>query len=152
MPNDSDSPSEERLPLESLVAEKSGALHPADTVKTACERMRALDTKTWPVTEDRKLVGAVDDKNVDRQIGGHGHDPEDWRVSNIMSRDVIFCYEDEDCAEADRKMKEHDLTHLPVVDRQMRIVGIFSRQEVAQKAGASAEANPQGTPKMSDPG
>jgi CBS-domain-containing membrane protein len=46
---------------------------------------------------------------------------------------VAYCYEDEDCARARQLMDELDLNYLPVVDRDMRIVGIFSREEVEQK-------------------
>ena len=121
-------------PLKSLTAEKTGALHPKDTVQTAGERMREHDAEAWPVAEDRKLVGMIDEKNPDWKLGGHGHDPKDSRVGEIMKREVIFCFEDEECAEAKRKMDEHGMNFLPVVDRDMKIVGIFTREEVEKEA------------------
>jgi len=123
-------------PLQSLAVEKAGALHPQDTVKTAGDRMRAHDAASWPVAEDRKLVGMIDEKNPDWQVGGRGHDPKTWQVGQIMSRELLFCYENEDCASAQKVMKERGLRYLPVVDRQMRIVGIFSREEIEEKAEA----------------
>jgi CBS-domain-containing membrane protein len=120
--------------LKSLATEKAGALSPRDSVETAAKRMRALRTKSWPVAENRTLVGVVDDKQADVTMGRHGHDPKSWRVCEIMKRDAIFCYEDESCAHAWRLMDEHDLNYLPVVDRDMRIVGIFDREEIARKA------------------
>ena len=126
--------------LSTLTTEKTGALHPEDTVETAGDRMREHDANAWPVAEDRKLVGAVDEKNPDWKIGGRGHDPKSWQVGQIMNREVVFCYEDEDCAHAEEVMRQRGLLHLPVVDRQMRIVGIFSRQEIHDKADAPAQA------------
>ena len=138
-PKPSPSTSEADLvPLKDLAAEKSGALHPQDTVETAGDRMREHQADVWPVAEDCKLVGVVDEKDPDWRIGGKGHDPKTWRVRQIMNRDVVFCYEDQDCAEAQKLMEKHDLIYLPVVDRQMRIVGIFSREEIREKAEASA--------------
>jgi CBS domain-containing protein len=84
------------------------------------------------VAEDRKLVGVVSEKNPDWQLGGRGHDPRAWQVGQIMKRELVFCYEDEDCASAEKLMHERGLRYLPVVDRQMRIVGIFSREEIAE--------------------
>jgi CBS domain-containing protein len=124
--------------LKDLAAEKAGALHPQDSVQTAGNRMREHHAAEWPVAEDRKLVGVVDEKDPDWRIGGRGHDPKTWKVGQIMNRDVVFCYEDEDCVEAQKLMEQRDLSHLPVVDRQMRIVGIFSREEIREKADASA--------------
>jgi CBS domain-containing protein len=138
MPEKSGSKPEEAPPLKAIVVEKAGALDPADSVKTAGDRMREHGAATWPVVEDRKLVGMVDEKDPDWKMGGHGHDPKSWSVGQIMSREVVYCYEDEDCAAARRVMEERGLSFLPVVDRQMRIVGIFSREEIAQKAGSEA--------------
>lgn len=72
-------------------------------------------------------------------------------MGEIMKRNVVFCYEDEGCAEAIRKMDENGLQFLPVVDRQMRIVGIFSRDEIKEKATApnpdrTIAAHPTGRP------
>ncbi len=118
-------------PLKALVGRKSGALHTDDSVETAGSRMRENDAESWPVEKDRKLVGEIEEKNPDWRIAGRGHDPKTWRVGEIMSRNLVFCYEDEDCAKARRLMEERKLQYLPVVDREMRIVGIFSREDLA---------------------
>jgi CBS domain-containing protein len=106
-------------------------------VQKAGERMREHDATTWPVAKDRKLVGMVDKKHPDRQLGGDGHDPKSWTVGQIMNREVVFCYDDEDCTRAEKLMEERDLSFLPVVDRQMHIVGIFSRGEIQEKKAAT---------------
>jgi len=116
--------------LKELTSQKVGALQPEDSVATAGDRMREQNTETWPVAKDRKLVGEVGDKNLDWQLGGHGHDPKAWRVGEIMSRELVFCFEDDDCAKARILMEERNLRYLPVVDREMRIFGIFSREEI----------------------
>lgn len=126
------------IPLKTLAAEKAGALDPKDSVKTAGDRMREHDTTQWPVAEGRKLVGMIDEKNPDWKIGGHGHDPKSWRVAQIMNRQFAFCYEDQDCATARQLMEDRGLQFLPVVDTEMRIVGIFSREEIEEKAHAQA--------------
>ena len=128
----------EIVPLKTLAAEKTGALHPQDTVQTAGDRMREHDAATWPVAEDCKLVGMIEEKNPDWKIGGRGHDPKTEKVGAIMNREAVFCYEDEDCASAQKLMDEHGLHYLPVIDRQMRIVGIFSRKEIEEKVDAHA--------------
>jgi CBS-domain-containing membrane protein len=122
--------------LRSLAVEKAGALSPADSVETAAKRMREMGTKTWPVADGRRLVGTVAGKHPDVDITSHGHDPKSWSVSEIMNRETVFCYEDEDCASAWRLMDEHNLNYIPVVDREMQLVGIFDREEIAKKASS----------------
>ncbi|WP_395744798.1 CBS domain-containing protein [Prosthecobacter sp.] len=126
-------------PLKTLAQENAGALHPDDSVQTAGTRMREHDTSKWPVARDRKLVGMIDQKDPDWKLGGRGHDPKTGKVGQIMSKDVIFCYEDEDCASAQRVMDERGLSYLPVVDREMHVVGIFSREEIQAKTQAPVE-------------
>jgi CBS domain-containing protein len=127
--------------LRSLAVEKAGALSPRDSVETAAKRMREMGTKTWPVADGRKLVGAVAGKHPELSITSHGHDPKSWNVGEIMKRDTIFCYEDEDCASAWRLMVEHDLNYIPVVDREMQLVGIFDREEIAKKKASPPKAS-----------
>lgn len=129
------------VPLRKLAGEKTSALHPRDSVETAGDRMRAHDATAWPVAEDRKLIGMVREKDPDTRVGGHGHDPKTWTVDQIMSRDVVFCYEDEDCAHAEQVMDERGLRYLPVVDREQRIIGIFTRTEIHRKAAARGRAD-----------
>lgn len=135
-------PAPESAQLKTLTAEKSGALDPQDTVQTAGDRMREHDAGSWPVAEACQLVGMIDEKNPDWKMGGQGHDPKAAKVGAIMKREVIFCYEDEDCAAARRKMEAHGLQVLPVVDREMRIVGLFTRAEVEEKTSAPAAPGP----------
>ena len=147
MANKSDKPhqpEQTRTPLKELASEKAGALDPKDTVQTAGKRMRELEAGTWPVVEDRKLVGMVDNENPDWKLGGEGHDPKTWKVGEIMTREAVFCYEDEDCTAARLKMDERGLAYLPVVDREMRIVGIFSRHEIEEKAETARQKNSGG--------
>jgi predicted transcriptional regulator len=127
--------------LKTLTEEADVALHPDDSVQTAGMRMRDHDTSKWPVAQDHKLVGMINQKNPDWEMGRHGHDPKTGKVGQIMSHDVVFCYEDEECANAQRLMEEHGLSCLPVVDREMRIVGIFSREQIQ---AATTEASPSG--------
>ncbi len=133
----------ESVLLNALVADEDVALHPQDTVETAGDTMRRHDASTWPVAEDRKLVGVVGEKNPDWSVGGHGHDPKTEKVSTIMNPNAIFCYEDEDCASARHLMETRGLSYLPVVDRQMRIVGIFTSEEIKEKAAALPTLQPK---------
>jgi CBS domain-containing protein len=117
--------------LHSLLPGSAGALQPEDSVELAGQRMRAHHAMKWPVTEGQKLVGMVAEEDPDRQAGGHGHDPRTLTVGEIMTREIAYCFEDEACATAQLLMERRGLSYLPVVDRQMRVVGILSRAEVA---------------------
>jgi CBS domain-containing protein len=126
--------------LENVIAEKTGALCPGDSVETAGDRMRSMEANAWPVVEGRKLVGTIDHPDPDHQASGHGHDPRTTTVGDTMTRTPFFCYEDQDASEAQRLMIDRNLNHLPVVDREMRVVGILCRADVAANPIPAAES------------
>lgn len=118
--------------LGDIVAEKQPLLHPQESVQQAGEKMRDLGVETLPVSEGRQLVGVVDQTNPDRHAAGFGHDPTATTVGDIMNSDVAYCLENDDCAEALRRMEERGLDRLPVVDGEMRIVGVVTRADLTE--------------------
>jgi len=123
--------------LGDVVAEKQPLLHPNESLKEAGDKMRDEGAEALPVTEGRRLVGVVDQTNPDRRAAGFGHDPRTTSVSDIMSSDVAYCLESDDCAGALRRMNDRNLDRLPVVDREMRIVGIVTRADLMERASES---------------
>jgi len=125
--------------LADVLIEKSEALDVHETVQQAGDKMRSLDADSLPVLDERRLVGRIAGPHPDRSAGGHGHDPLVESVGACMSRELIFCYENQDRSEAGRLMDEKGVQYLPIVDHDMRIVGIVTRQDLAIKAAASPD-------------
>ncbi|EDY22334.1 putative signal transduction protein with CBS domains [Chthoniobacter flavus Ellin428] len=120
-----------------VVVEKHPVLHPQESLQEAGEKMRELEAESLPVSEGRRLVGMVDQPHPDRVAAGYGHDPKAARVIEYMISNVFYCFEDEDCAVALRKMEEGQLDRLPVVDREMRIVGVVTRADLVGEGKGS---------------
>jgi len=133
---------DEKKILGDLLIEKTEALDVHQTVQDAGDKMRSLETDSLPVTDDRHLVGTVMNRNVDWQAAGQGHDPQTERVGACMSHELIFCYEDQNRTEAELLMKEKHLKYLPIVDRDMRIVGIVTPEDLAAAKGSPRAASP----------
>lgn len=116
--------------VEDVLTEKPPTVHPQDTVQTAGDRMREAKATDWPVADGQKLLGTVDHPDPDRAVARFGHDPKATLVSQTMSRDIAFCYEDQSCAEALATMDERQVQFLPVLHRDQRIAGIISREDL----------------------
>lgn len=120
--------------LGDVVEEKQPVLRPQESVQEAGDKMRALEAEALPVVEEgRRLVGMVDQPDPDRRAAGYGHDPKATSVSDYMNSDVLYCFEDDDCATALGKMDECRQDRLPVVDREMRIVGVVTRADLLER-------------------
>ena len=101
------------------------SLRPTMTVDDAFERIRrtAIDKETiytcYVVDETKTLVGLVTAKDLMLA-------PKNAFISDIMEENVIYAYTEDDKEEVARKISDYGFLALPVVDREMRLVGIVT--------------------------
>ena len=86
-----------------------------------------------PVCNGDRLVGMLTDRDVTIRVVADGRDPKTTTVEQAMTRQVVYCFEDQDIEEAERVMEKHQIRRLPVLDRDKRIVGIVSLGDLAVK-------------------
>jgi CBS domain-containing protein len=109
-------------------------LQAKSSLKEAGEKMRSLDTNRLPVASGEYLVGAVEGNHPERKAAGFGHDPETTLVRGIMVKKAYYCFENQSLDEAREIMREHHLDYLPVVDKNMRVLGIVALRDLKQTA------------------
>jgi len=95
---------------------KVDVIHPDATLQEAAARMDVLVIGPLPVSDERELVGILTDRDITVRATAAGHDPSTTRVRDIISRDLVYAFEDRDVAEAARLMQEKQirLKWLPV--------------------------------------
>ncbi len=82
------------------------------------------------VDSEGKILGIVTSWDIAKAVA-KGYKTLD----RIMSREVITATEDELLEEAARKMAKHDISGLPVVDSNNRVVGIITTDDVSRYMG-----------------
>jgi CBS domain-containing protein len=55
-----------------------------------------------------------------------GKDPATTPVTEVMTPDVLYVFEDQDVQAAARMMEEHQIRRLVVLNRDKRLVGVVS--------------------------
>jgi predicted transcriptional regulator len=75
-----------------------------------------------PISKYDRLVGEVTTRDLTARAGD-GKRAEHLTAHDVMSRPIVYCYPEEDTADALRIMRKHALKRLPVVSHQKRIVG-----------------------------
>ena len=103
------------------------------SIQEAARQMRSLDVGVLPVCNGDRLVGMLTDRDVTIRVVADGRDPKTTTVEEAMTRQVVYCFEDQDIEEAERVMEKHQIRRLPVLDRDKRIVGIVSLGDLAVK-------------------
>lgn len=109
---------------------------PDTTLQEAAARMKSLNAGVLPVCGDNdRLVGMLTDRDVTVRSTAAGADPEAARVKDVMTPDVVYCFDDQDVAEAARLMKDNQIGRLVVLNRDKRLVGIVSLGDLATETG-----------------
>jgi predicted transcriptional regulator len=140
-----------REKIADALLDRKDLLRPSDSTQLVSDKMVTLGTNMLPVSEDGLLLALADKPNPGRDASAYGHDPKTTRISETMNRDVVFCFEDDPCADALKKMEERDLSHLPVVNREMRILGLVAREDLnARIAQATTDGTDIGPVVMSE--
>lgn len=111
------------------------SIGPGATLRDAAERMCTLDTGILPVVADGRLAGVVTDRDITVRGVAEGRDPSTTKVSEVMTSEVVSCFEDEEVEAAARQMARNQVRRLVIVDRGQRLAGILSLGDLAVDTG-----------------
>ena len=103
---------------------------PQQTVSEVAQVMAARDIGFMPVGDHDRVVGMVTDRDIVVRGVAAGKGP-DTPVSEVMTGDVRYCFEDEDVDHVVRNMGENQVRRLPVMNREKRLVGIVTLADAA---------------------
>jgi len=109
---------------------------PDQTIRDVAKIMDDIDAGSVPVSENDRLVGMVTDRDIAVRAVAAGKGP-DTPVREVMSREVKYCYDDEDLDHVAKNMGDIRVRRLPVVNRDKRLVGIVSLGDLALKGEES---------------
>jgi CBS domain-containing protein len=70
------------------------------------------------------------DRDITVRATAEGCDPKKTQVHEVMTPEVIYCFEDQDVADAAKLMQHKQIRRLPILNRQKRLVGILALADV----------------------
>jgi CBS domain-containing protein len=103
-------------------------------VAYAAKMMRDEDVGIAPIVEGDRLVGVLTDRDIAVRVVAEGRDPEQVKVTEVASSDLVTLDPQQDLDEALRLMARNQVRRLPVVEEDGRLVGILAQADVAQQA------------------
>lgn len=108
---------------------------PDATVAEAADQMKSLEVGRLPVCDGDRLIGMVADQDITTQASSTGQDPWSMRVRDVMTPEVLFCFEEQDVREAARLMQQKKVHRLVVLNRDSRLVGLVSINDLGGDSG-----------------
>jgi CBS domain-containing protein len=109
---------------------------PEDSVAEVAQLMKKEDIGPVLIVDSddtKRLVGIVTDRDLALKVVAEGRDPETTTVKEVMTRKLVTCRPEDDVEKAMQAMAQYQLRRIPVVDENMRLVGIISQADVATR-------------------
>lgn len=129
------------MEVKEIMSREVEVIHSNIPVKAAAEKMKALDVGMLPVRDGDRLIGMLTDRDIVVRAVAGGMDPSKTKVENIVTADVIYCFEDQDVGEAAKLMQEKQIRRLIVLNRDKRLAGILSVGDLATQTGSDGLAS-----------
>src|SRR6266516_1423964 len=103
------------------------------SVAYAAKMMLEEDVGLAPIVEGDRLIGMLTDRDIATRIAAEGRDPDQVKVRDVASKQLITIDPGQDLDEALRKMAQHQVRRLPVVAEDGRLVGVVAQADIARE-------------------
>jgi len=124
------------MQVKDVMTRGAECVKPTTSLQEAARKMKSLDVGPLPICGDNdRLVGMITDRDITVRAVAEGNDPRTTTVKDVMTPDVVYCFEDQDVREAACQMKDNQIRRLVVLNRDKRLVGIVSLGDLAVETG-----------------
>lgn len=124
----------DRVRVKDIMSRNPVSTAPDTTLDVAARIMYTFNIGSIVVVErGGYVVGIVTERDLMRAIALDRY-PGETPLWEVMSRDPITIDPERSVLDALKIMVENNIRHLPVVDRERRLVGILSMRDIVHKA------------------
>jgi CBS domain-containing protein len=113
-----------------IMSRRPALIDPRTTVAEAARTMRNGDLGCLLIGQDEQVFGIVTDRDIVVRALANGVNPSHERVCDVMSSEVLSCFEDQPVENVAKIMAEHGVRRLPVLDRRGRLTGVVSLSDM----------------------
>lgn len=99
----------------------------------AARKMKDQNVGTVLVIDGNSVKGLLTDRSITTKAVAEQKDPRNVPVTDIMTKKVVGCSENDDLFDALKIMGENKIRRLPVINDQSQLVGIVSLSDIAQE-------------------
>lgn len=102
-------------------------------IAEAAKLMERDGVEALLVSDDDRLVGVVTDRDLAIRAIAYEFNATD-PISTVMSKKVLYCFEDDPIEDVAKNMAENQVHRLAVLNKDKRLVGIVSLGDLSTKA------------------
>ncbi len=115
--------------IQEIMTKEVATAGPEDLLVTAAKTMLERKIGCIVVVEHEKVAGIVTESDLVR-CAASGHDPNRTLVKDVMKSPCVTCSPEARVEEAYALMRRNQIRHLPIVDKQGKVVGIVTMKDL----------------------
>jgi CBS domain-containing protein len=119
------------MPVGEIMSPEVQTVDPDLPLSACAQRMETASIGALPVVKDGRLVGLITDRDICCRGVSDVRLASPLAARDIMTRNVLSCFADQDCSEAAGLMKARRVRRLTVLDRGHALVGLLSVDDLA---------------------
>ncbi len=109
---------------------------PETTLLDAAKKMHDKDIGSLPVGENDRVIGMVTDRDITCRGVARNLNLASTPVRKVMTKKIIWCFDDQSIEDAAHIMEGKKVRRLVVMNREKRMVGFLSVDDLAHRAHA----------------
>jgi CBS domain-containing protein len=121
------------MKIKDIMTKEIACVDASSTAADAAKKMKDQNVGTILVIDQNQLKGLVTDRAIATRAVAEGKDPKSLPVTDIMTKDVVGCSEEDDVFDALKTMGQNKIRRMPVVNDQDHLVGVVSMSDIADQ-------------------
>jgi len=105
---------------------------PETGLKEMAQKMKTLDVGFLAVCENDRLTGTVTDRDIVTRGLVECDDLNSCHARDVMTHDVVWCYEEDDVKGVSEKMREKEVRRMLILSKDKRLVGVVSLGDISK--------------------
>lgn len=121
--------------VETLLSSKEQGIWSISPANSVYEAIQVMDEKgigALAVTHNDDLVGILSERDYARKVVLKGRSSRDTSVDEIMTRDVLYTFPEQDIEDCMVMMSEQHIRHMPVIQNEV-LIGMISLGDVVKQ-------------------
>jgi len=121
------------MKIKDIMSKEIACVDAKSTAADAAKKMKDQNVGSVLVIDRDQLKGLVTDRAIATKAVAAEKDPRTLPVTDIMTREIVGCSEDDDVFDALQTMGKNQVRRLPVVNDRSQLVGVVSMADIAQQ-------------------
>lgn len=122
------------MKIKDIMSKNVEIVAPDASLHEIAKKMQQRDCGCVVVVKDDRLVGMVTDRDIALRCIAESHDHAGMTAEQVMTSDILYCWETDDPDHVARNMGQNKVRRLPVLNAEKRLVGIISLGDLASNS------------------